>query len=370
MPFYLSAQNEQKPIMIIKKHKAAVQSLAFSPDSKYLASGSEDKTAVIWDLQTFEPFKTFPDHFSTVKVVIFTPDQQYIITSGDNTFKRWSLNGGTNSVYTGNPTYLWSLSVTKDSKFITGGSFDKIVKIWELEKGAKSIRTLNGHEKSALVARFSLDGKYILTGSLDRSIRLWKADSGKLVRVYPGHGGNIYDIEFSPDGKFFASASEDRSIRIWKTDDEKSIKTLIGHEGYVMSLAYTPDGRFLVSGSWDNSVKIWEISTGKCIYSYLDHSDKVNAVAVSPDGTMFASASSDKIIMIWDLKCHPVVDYYFSKEVKAELDESPLFKPKEKGEKKEIYAKRLVDSQKFKEEIYRKYYQKYLVMTQSKDGGQ
>ena len=151
--FHLNAQNGQVPLKIIKKHKAAVQSVAFSPDSKYLASGSEDKSAVIWDLQTYDPYMTFPDHYSTVKVVIFTPDQQFLLTSGDNTIKKWSLTGGKNSVFTGNPTYLWTLSTTKDSKLLTGGSYDKIVKVWDMGIGNKIVRNLKGHDKSVLVAR-------------------------------------------------------------------------------------------------------------------------------------------------------------------------------------------------------------------------
>ena len=220
--------------------------------------------------------------------------------------------------------------------------------------------TLKATTKAYWWPVFSNDGNFIITGSLDKKICLWKTDSGKLVRTYTGHGGNIYDIEFSPDGKYFASASEDRSIRLWDINKETSIRSFIGHEGYVMSLVFTPDGHFLISGSWDNAVKLWEISTGTCIYTYLDHSDKVNAVAVNPDGSMFASASSDNTIMIWDLKLHPVVDYYYSKEVKEELDGSHLFKPRRNDEAKDKYKERVEKAEKFKLDVYNKYYRKYL----------
>jgi WD40 repeat protein len=73
-------------------HSYTVYSIAFSPDGKYLASGSYDKTVKLWSVESQKEVTTLQGHSSYVKSVAFSPDGKYLASgSGDKTVKLWSI---------------------------------------------------------------------------------------------------------------------------------------------------------------------------------------------------------------------------------------------------------------------------------------
>jgi WD40 repeat protein len=73
-------------------HSGNVESVAFSPDDKYLASGSKDKTVKLWSVESQKEITTLQGHSSSVKSVAFSPDGKYLASgSDDKTVKLWSV---------------------------------------------------------------------------------------------------------------------------------------------------------------------------------------------------------------------------------------------------------------------------------------
>ena len=70
-----------------------------------------------------------------------------------------------------------SIAISSDSKYIVSGSYDKTIKIWNLESG-QEIKTLKGHSESVNSVAISSDNKYIVSGSADNSIKIWNIESG------------------------------------------------------------------------------------------------------------------------------------------------------------------------------------------------
>ena len=69
--------------------------VAFSPDGKTLASGSEDKTIKLWDVATGKEQATLKGHTEWVKSVAFSPDGKTLASgSGDSTIKLWDVATG------------------------------------------------------------------------------------------------------------------------------------------------------------------------------------------------------------------------------------------------------------------------------------
>jgi len=122
-------------IRTFKGHRSSVWSVSFSPDGRYVLSGSWDKTLKLWDVKTGKCIRTFKGHKHGVLSVSFSPDGRYVLS----------------------------------------GSWDKTLKLWDVKTG-KCIRTFEGHKHGVLSVSFSPDGRYVLSGSKDKTLKLWSLE--------------------------------------------------------------------------------------------------------------------------------------------------------------------------------------------------
>jgi WD40 repeat protein len=354
----LLSQEDENLYSVLKKHSDGVDALAFSGDGRYLASGGEDRSIYIWDFQTGEIVYSITDNYYPVKSMQFGPADEILASSGPDV-KIVDFNGNLERAFSGYTTHIWSFDYNDHSKKITAGSYSKKVNIWDFVSG-NIIASLEGHDKSVLAVCFSPDGRYVVTGSLDRTVRVWDADSAKELYKLERHSDNILVVKFHPSGRYFASASLDKTIRLWDLDSGKIINTYTGHDKGVLDIDFSADGYYLASASIDKTVILWEVYSGKKIYSFVDHQGPVNAVRFSSDGRYLASGSSDRKVMIWKLNKSIFAYFHFQQEIDDEIGQSVLFGPKRKNENKEQYTEREDQAQKVLEEIYDRYYQKYL----------
>ena len=281
-------------------HSLGVYSVVYSPDGRYLASGSFDKNIKIWEVATGKELRTLTGHSDMVWSVAYSPDGRYLASgSSDETIKIWEVATGTKlRTLTGHSNIVWSVVYSPDGRYLASGSLDKTIKIWEVATETE-LRTLTGYTDLVSSVVYSPDGRYLASGSADKNIKIWEVATGKELRTLTGHSGTVDSLAYSPDGRYLASGSSDKNIKIWEVATGKELRTLTGHSREVMSVVYSPDGRYLASGSWDKTIKIWEVATGKQLRTLTGHSSPVFSVAYSPDGRYLASGSADKTIKIW-----------------------------------------------------------------------
>jgi WD40 repeat protein len=154
-----------------------VESVAFSPDGKRIASGSYDNTIFVWDAETGE--------------IVLGP-----------------LKGHTSTVI--------SVAFSSDGKQIVSGSRDNMIRVWDIEAGQVHLGPLKGHASMVESIAFSPDGNRIASGSFDNTIRVWDAETGEVVLgPLKGHNSEVISVAFSPDGKQIVSGSQDKTIRVW-----------------------------------------------------------------------------------------------------------------------------------------------------------
>ncbi len=229
-----TANAQENLIKTFKGHTSDVLSVCFSPDGKYLATGSVDNSVKIWNTETGNVMRTLTGH-------------QYSVYSDYSDYSVYS-------VYSVN-----SVCFSPDGKTLASVNYQEI-KIWNTETG-QEIRTLTGHTSFVNSVCFSPDGKYLASGSRDNFVKIWNTETGNVMRTLTGHSNYVLSVCFSPDGKYLASGSEDKSVKIWNTETGRLMSTLTGHTSSVKSVCFSPDGEYIASGSFDNSVKIWYVAT-------------------------------------------------------------------------------------------------------------
>jgi uncharacterized protein with WD repeat len=239
--------------------------VAFSPNGRRLASGSDDHTVKIWDSATGKELVDLKGHADVVRSVAFSPNGQRLAS----------------------------------------GSDDRTVKIWDSATG-EELFSLKGHARGVASVAFSRDGHRLASGSKDNTVKIWDSATGQeLFSLNDEIGGT--PPAFSPDSQQLALASSGNTVRIWDTATGQNLFPLKGHAGLVRSVAFSPDGQRLATGSNDSTVKIWDSATGKELLTLKGQAGGVTSVAFSPDGQRVASANLDGSIHLWETSVSPEI---------------------------------------------------------------
>jgi WD40 repeat protein/transcriptional regulator with XRE-family HTH domain len=290
-----------REIQVFIGHKDRVRSVAHSSNGKQLASGSYDKTIKLWNSESGECLNTLEGHESFVWSVAYSSNGKQLASgSYDRTIKLWnSESGECLNTLRGHESFVWSVAYSSDGKQLASGSYDKTIKLWNSESG-ECLNTLRGHESFVWSVAYSPDGKQLASGSYDRTIKLWNSESGECLNTLRGHADRVCSVAYSPDGKQLASGSYDRTIKLWNSESGECLNTLRGHANRVCSVAYSPDGELLVSGSDDKTIKLWNSESGECLNTLRGYANKVCSVAYSSDRKLLVSGSDDKTIKLWN----------------------------------------------------------------------
>lgn len=240
-------------------HQDRVESVAFSADGTTLASGSRDRTAILWDSRTGELRSSLPEMTSTVFMVAFSPDGQTLASAEENgEVSLWDYaSGSLRHRFRAHEGAVWSIAFSPDGRTLASGGVDRRVRLWNATNGV-SLRSMTGHTEAVHSVAFSIDGSFLASSGRDRTIRIWRIVDGRLMRQWTTDGSIGHALAFARRGPGLVSANEDGSISIWNSATGKLLTNHWGHSGVVHSVAFSPDGEKLASGGHDHTVRLWD----------------------------------------------------------------------------------------------------------------
>ena len=229
-----------KLVALLKGHANVVERLAFSPDGRHLISGSDDKTAIIWDTGSL---------------------------SGAGTGIRAGTRGTEPKLLhwlEGHKAEIYAVGFSPDGSRAVTGSLDHDLLLWRVADG-KEIARMTGHGDKVSSLAVALNGT-IASGDATGEIRLWDGRDGRFLRILARQGTVVGSLSFSPDGKLLLSGvgTVPTNCHVYDIASGKEIVTYTGHDNIVLATAFSPDGRWVATGGGNNKeIHLWDPHTGK-----------------------------------------------------------------------------------------------------------
>ena len=218
--------------------------VAFSPDATRLAASNGGVTVRIFDLATGKELSSFtPPRAMQLTDLEFSPDGKMLAVSVMESKAGVTVD-----------------TIMSDSGFLTNFTYAlRLLDVSDPKAPPRDLRALSGATASIDAIVFSPDSRFVTAGGLDSIVRVWEAATGREVAKLAGHALSINALDFSPDGKTLVSGSEDGSARLWDLTTGELLLTMVSVNRGSDWLAVTPDGLFDgTPGAWNQI--LWRFS--------------------------------------------------------------------------------------------------------------
>jgi len=247
-------------------HTSSTESVAVSPNGKWVATGGWDRKVLLYSLDSNGMFKLV-------------------------------------QTFTGHNGAVTCLTFDAQSTMLASGSKDFSLRVVDIATGALKFQTMD-HRDAITAVEFEATGKFVMTASMDGTIRLYdiaNPTNNQKPRFYT-YGKPVNDLLAAPNGKtFFVANNGNNDVESIDFTGKVYQKFAGTHTMPVNCLTLSNSKRLLVTGGNDKSIVIWDIATAKPLKTLVGHTWKVNSVSFTKNDQYLVSTGNDGEIRIWDV---------------------------------------------------------------------
>lgn len=290
-------------------HVGPIGDIALSPNGESLASASDDKLVLIWDMRRRVVRRRLVGHRERVRSCSFSPNGQYLLTSGmDGTARIWDADTGASvSVLGRDEQALLGSCWSGDGTFIAGSFADGRTVVWTAADG-DIVADLDTDQIGATWDCQFIDGNRLLTAGDDGHLRVWTLASQDCVLDLEVHSTRIRRCSVNRQTTMALTASGDGTVGIVTLHPKTQIRFLEGHQDRLRSAVFSPDGDQILTASEDRTIRLWDSERCSEIAVIGKHSDWVGRAIFDTNQSRVLSAGGDATIRSWLLERPPTPD--------------------------------------------------------------
>lgn len=312
----------------------------FSPDGRWLATGSWGHSLKLWKWPELECAGELPE-VGIVVALSFSPDSSRLVTaSREGRLILWDVSARRrlSEVTTHEGSIIWTVAFSPDGSRLASGGNDQALRLWDA-RTLEAQEILRGHGSEVWAVLWTRDGSRLVSAGKDQTVRLWNAVRSRPVIQFPdlvqapafspdeqsialrrrGQGILVLDLAtgktrhafhaaelggFSPDGQSLNLLRDDSTFERRSLVDGGLLeqRRLEAPPGAFTRRLLSPDGRWIAVGHEDGSVVVESLAESGGVRSLVGHDSMIVALEVSPDGRRLLTGSLDRTARLWDLE--------------------------------------------------------------------
>ena len=303
-------------IQLLTDHTMETGILAFSLDSRTLATGSGERI-LLWDISSGKLLKSFNGYDGGLKSLKFFEDGKTLLcVYHDGTACLWDVTsgikkelraasirgpGGALRSFLGNSPFTADLYLDKNNSngMWALGYDDGKIRLDSVTSG-RHLRTLQVSDEPIMQLVFSPDGTLLVAEPMNGPLNLWDVTTGESVNILTNPKTRSI-LSFSKDSKTLVCQAWTGEIKFWDVAT-KTFHTTLGNklDTSIHVLAFSPDFKTLIGANQDGIIRIWDVNTGNEMASFsTGHTDGPGKLVFSPDSSILVNGHG-KTILLWD----------------------------------------------------------------------
>lgn len=288
------------------RHSQAVLRMAISPNDRYLAVASSDRSIIVWDLQSGQEIGRSTRHENFINQIVFDSESKYLLScSDDMTARAWAFNEGQPDLVFQHDLQVKKIILLPDTGRFVTLQFALLdtpsLKAWNLNEPAQPFATYR-HDKATKLLNLTINSSQnqlfgMEQGRGETSILIWNLGDLTLAAKHD-YSGEIYQVRSDDSG--WICLAQDNQVLSWDAGSSQPSLVAQLDEAMTTVWGWSADGKRLVASDSKNRVWLWDLQTNATTIPPIPIRSTVSYAVLSERGRYLMIAARNGTATVWD----------------------------------------------------------------------